>query len=212
MIPDEPEYWRVMATNEDTRVSPTCRRPTIASPCSAASRMLIEAERDFTITANAPIAVAQVPGSQRTTGIPSTLPGGERPPGGDPSLILLPPIEQWRSHYLFLVPNKYAFDFLLLAIPMGTELLYDGLPIHEVILGCEYEIVGSLGRARSRRVPGHALPALGSPSGRRGLSRRRRPHPRSCWRRPFGLVVWGWDSFVSYGYPGGANLGLINLL
>ena len=28
----------------------------------------------------------------------------------------------------------------------------------------------------------------------------------------FGLVVWGWDSFVSYGYPGGANVGLINLL
>ena len=27
----------------------------------------------------------------------------------------------------------------------------------------------------------------------------------------FGLVVWGWDSFVSYGYPGGSNVDRINL-
>ena len=27
----------------------------------------------------------------------------------------------------------------------------------------------------------------------------------------FGLVVWGWDSFVSYRYPGGFNVDWINL-
>ena len=27
----------------------------------------------------------------------------------------------------------------------------------------------------------------------------------------FGLVVWGWDSFVSYGYPGGSNVERINV-
>jgi hypothetical protein len=45
-------------------------------------------------------------GSQGTTGIPFTL------PGGDPALIMVPPVEQWRSDYVFLTPNKYAFDFV----------------------------------------------------------------------------------------------------
>ena len=30
-------------------------------------------------------------------------------------------------------------------------------------------------------------------------------------RDPFGLVVWGWDSFVSYGYPGGSNVSIITV-
>jgi len=213
VIPDEPEFWRVMATTEDTRVFTNLPPPDDRIPLQRGESRLIKAKRDFTISANAPIAVAQVPGSQQTTGIPSTLPGGERPPGGDPSLILVPPIEQWRSRYLFLVPNKYAFDFLLMAVPMGADILYDGLPLNDVISGCEYEIVGTLGEG-SEAVEYQAI--------RCPLSD---PHPTETGFQDdgvhtleavggdtFGLVVWGWDSFVSYGYPGGSNLGLINLL
>lgn len=140
------------------------------------------------------------------------LPGGERPPGGDPSLVLLPPIEQWRSQYLFLVPNKYAFDFFMIAAPVGTEILYDGLPIDDVIGRCEYEIVGTVGE-NAQVVEYQAI--------RCPLSE---PHPGSVGFQDdgvhsleavggasFGLVVWGWDSFVSYGYSGGSNVALINL-
>ncbi len=210
---DEPEYWRVMATQEDTRVFTNLPPPYDRIPLQRGEAALIEARRDFTIRGTSPIAVAQVPGSQKTTGIPSTLPGGDRPPGGDPSLILLPPIEQWRDQYLFLVPNKYAFDFLLIAAPIGTEILYDGLPIADVIDNCEYEIVGKLGEG-DNEVEYIAM--------RCPLSQ---PHPgdvgfqddgvhslEAANGNSFGLVVWGWDSFVSYGYPGGANVRLINLL
>jgi hypothetical protein len=31
---------------------------------------------------------------------------------------------------------------------------------------------------------------------------------KSTW--PFGLTVWGWDSYVSYAYPGGASVRPIN--
>ena len=213
VVPDEPEFFRVMATTEDTRVYTNLPPPYDRIALQRGESQLIETERDFTIRANAPIAVAQVPGSQRTTGIPSTLPGGERPPGGDPSLILLPPIEQWRSRYLFLVPNKYAFDFLLLAAPMGTEILYDGLPLGDVIAGCEYEIVGSLGEG-SEAIEYQAIRCPLSDPGPNGTGfQDDGVHTlEAVGGTTFGLVVWGWDSFVSYGYPGGANLGLINLL
>ncbi|MCP4448841.1 MAG: hypothetical protein GY811_26430 [Myxococcales bacterium] len=213
VVPDEPEWWRVMATTEDTRVRTNLPPPYDRIPLQRGESQLIEAERDFTITANGPIAVAQVPGSQRTTGIPSTLPGGERPPGGDPSLILLPPIEQWRTRYLFLVPNKYAFDFLLMAAPMGTEILFDGLPLGEVVPGCEYEIVGSLGEG-SQAVEYQAIrcPLSDPHPGDAGFQDDGVHTLEAVGGATFGLVVWGWDSFVSYGYPGGANLGLINIL
>ena len=66
----------------------------------------LRALADFIIRGNNRISVAQFMGSQNTTGIPLTL------PGGDPSLIIVPPVEQWRSEYVFLTPNKYAFDFV----------------------------------------------------------------------------------------------------
>lgn len=213
VVNNEPEYWRIMGTRADTRVRTNLPPPEDSFYLQRGEARLIIAERDFTITASGPVAVAQVPGSQQTTGIPSTLPGGERPPGGDPSLILLPPIEQWRSKYLFLVPNKYAFDFLLLAVPAGTDILYDGLPLLEVIPGCEYKVVGEIEQG-AKLVEYQAV--------RCPLSQ---PHPggvgfqddgvhtlEAVGGKSFGLVVWGWDSFVSYGYPGGANVRLINLL
>ncbi len=213
VVDDEPEYWRVMATKEDTRVYTNLPPPNDRISLQRGEAVLIEAERDFTITANAPIAVAQVPGSQQTTGIPSTLPGGERPPGGDPSLILLPPIEQWREKYLFLVPNKYAFDFLLLAVPAGTEILYDSLPLLEVIPGCEYEIVGEIEQGSSLVEYQAIRCPLSEPHpGETGFQDDGVHTLEAVGGQPFGLVVWGWDSFVSYGYPGGANVGLINLL
>ena len=45
--------------------------------------------------------------------------------------------------YLFLVPNKYAFDFLLIAAPTGVDILYDELPLDDV-LSCEHELIGEL--------------------------------------------------------------------
>jgi hypothetical protein len=212
VVTDEPEYWRVMGTTEDTRVSTNLLPPYNSFRLQRGEAFLIEADRDFMITANAPVAVAQVPGSQQTTGIPSTLPGGERPPGGDPSLILLPPVEQWRDRYLFLVPNKYAFDFLMLAAPVGTEILYDGLPIDDV-LACEYELVGEIGEG-DQAVEYQALrcPLSEPQPGSDGFQDDGVHSLEAVGGASFGLVVWGWDSFVSYGYPGGSNVGLINLL
>ena len=211
VVPDEPEFWRILATGEDTSITTNLPPPNNFFILQGGQSIIIKSERDFTIEASNAIAVAQVPGSQQTTGIPDTLQGGIRPPGGDPSLILLPPVQQWRERYLFLVPNKYAFDFLLIAAPTNANILYDSLPIADV-LDCEFEPIGELTiddvvtEYQALRCP------LSAPTpGDDGLQDDGVHTLETTNGVPIGLVVYGWDSFVSYGYPGGTNVRRINL-
>ncbi len=213
VILDEPEYWRVVASRDGTTVTTNLPPPHDRYVLGRGASVILESRRDFLLEATQPIAFTQIPASQQATGIPSTLPDGTRPPGGDPSLIWVPPVEQWRNRYLFLVPNKYAFDFLLIALPASARLTYDTLPIDDV-LTCERLPIGfqvppeggdpveylAVRCQLSFPVPGgpgaqddgvHLLATTGG--------------------EPFGLVVWGWDSFVSYGYPGGSNVERINI-
>jgi len=213
VVPDEPEYWRILATVDPTTVVTNLPPPYDRFSLGRGASVIIEAERDFLFESTEPIAVVQVPASQAATGIPSTLGDGTRPPGGDPSLIWVPPVEQWRNRYLFLVPNKYAFDFLLVAAPASARLIYDGIPIDDV-LTCEREPIGT-------QVPVGGGPAveylavrcqLAYPMpGGPGLQDDGVHELRSEAGDRFGLIVWGWDSFVSYGYPGGSNVDRINV-
>ncbi|MFH0902702.1 MAG: IgGFc-binding protein [Pseudomonadota bacterium] len=206
---NEPEYWRVLATREDTSITTNLPPPGNVFFLQRGDSVIFKTVRDFVVQASRPISLGQFPGGQQTTGIPSTLPGGQRPPGGDPSFILIPPIEQWRDHYLFLVPNKYAFDFLLIAAPTDAEITYDNLPL-EAVLECEYELVGELAEGeveveyQAIRCPLSAPSPAGPGLQDDGV------HTLDS-NRPIGLVVWGFDSYVSYGYPGGTNVDLINL-
>lgn len=213
LLPDEPEYWRILASREDTLVKTDLPPPNDTFLMQRGDSVIIESERDFVVEVNEPIAFGQFPASQLATGIPSTLPGGERPPGGDPSFMWIPSVEQWRSSYLFLVPNKYAFDTLLIAAPATAELRYDFIPIDNV-LSCEYEPMGTLptgpGGADVEYVAMRcplSNPTVGDP----GLQDDGVHFLESVGGEPIGLVVWGWDSFVSYGYAGGTNVEQINL-
>ncbi len=210
LVPDEPEWWRIVATHEDTSVGTDLPPPNDAFFLQRGDSVIFETERDFVVEASHAISFGQFPGGQQTTGIPSTV-DGERVPGGDPSFILVPPVQQWRNNYLFLVPNKYAFDFLLLAVPKDAVIMYDNLLL-ETVLECEYEPIASLDVGEEEvefqaircplSDPSPAGPGL-QDDGVHTLS--------SANGEPFGLVVWGFDSYVSYGYPGGTNVALINI-
>jgi IgGFc binding protein len=213
VVPDEPEWWRVIATAEQTVVTTTLPPPNNAFLLDRGESAIFESERDFTVTASDAVAFAQFPGGQQTTGIPSTLEGGIRPPGGDPSMILIPPVEQWRSRYLFLVPNKYAYDFLLIAAPSDAELIYDGLPIDSALV-CAREPIGILpagaGGGDVELLAMRCQLSYPTPDGP-GLQDDGVHLLETLGGEQVGLVVWGWDSFVSYGYPGGSNVTPINL-
>ncbi len=207
VVPDEPEFWRIVATREDTSISTSLPPPNDAFFLQRGDVVTFESERDFTVSSSHPIAFGQFPASQQTTGIPSTV-GGVRAPGGDPAYITVPPIEQWRDEYLFLVPSQYDFDFLLIAAPATADILYDGMPLDLILPRCEYEPIGFVDDTEYLAI---RCPLSMPMPGDEGLQDDGVHTLEAVNGEPFGLVVYGWDSFVSYGYPGGTNVDLINI-
>lgn len=101
---------------------------------------------------------------------------------GDPAFIMSVPAEQLRDDYIFLVPNKYLEDYLILYAKTGTSVTLDGqlldneewMPIAD---GWQYL---------------HVLVADGV--------------HQLTGTNIFGAVVHGYDQYVSYGYPAGMNI------
>ena len=65
-------------------------------------------------------AAMRGPPSQEAAGVPAGF------PGGDPSFLIIPPVEQFRDTYVFLTPDSYAFDFLRIIAPPDANILLDG--------------------------------------------------------------------------------------
>ncbi|MCK5798080.1 MAG: IgGFc-binding protein, partial [Deltaproteobacteria bacterium] len=116
----EKEYFRLMSAGEFTGVTTNLPAPQDQLTIARGEFVRLDVDRDFLIQSTEPLVVGQFVAAQQEAGIPSSL------PGGDPSFILLPPIEQFRSDYLFLTPDKYAFDFILVAAPKNASVRLDG--------------------------------------------------------------------------------------
>src|SRR5205823_2260570 len=119
---DEKEYVRIVAVAEGQ----VHVRTSLAAPyddfyvTGPGGFREIEYDGDFTIETDGAIHVGDVQASQDASGVPRGF------PGGDPSLLIVPPIEQWRSDYVFLTPDKYVFDFFAVLAPKGSSILLDG--------------------------------------------------------------------------------------
>lgn len=106
-------------------------------------------------------------------------------PVGDPATILVPPVEQFRSDYVFLTPDDYAHDYVTVIAPEGTTVEIDGQEIPG------FRPIGDVGGTSYSyatfeiRVDGtHVVHASA----------------------PVALLVYGYDQDVSYGYPAGLDL------
>jgi hypothetical protein len=108
---------------------------------------------------------------------------------GDPSLLAMPPVDQFQFAYLFLVPNTFAFDFINVVAPLGTAFTLDGTavspPCHPA---------GTLDGTS------YCTFALRVADGVHNISANNR----------FGLSISGFDNFASYAYLGGVGLQPLN--
>lgn len=199
---DEGEMYRVVAANPgNTQIKTSLPPPWDAfSLDGEGSNVTIPAFQDFTLESSKPVLVADVQVSQEAAGIKSGL------PGGDPSLTFLPATEQWRTDNLFLTPDKYMFDFVIIAAPATAKVFLDGLPIDGTL--CEVAAIG-------KDPPSHIYrcqlsfpvidPAVAAPNNVKPGRQNDGVH-RVQADQPVGVIVYGFDNFVSYAYAAGTEL------
>ncbi|MDP3233557.1 MAG: IgGFc-binding protein [Myxococcales bacterium] len=162
-----------------------------ANNCRLAGGAFVEfrSKTSFTITADQPISAAQLFSSQSAT----VGTGQSAPAQGDPSLVLLPPIEQWRSQYTVLTAPGTRDNYLGLVIDASRvqEVRVNGTAVPMT----SFAAVGSTSfRVANVPVPvgTHTILVI--------------PIPGQMTLPGAGVTVYGFDSFVSYGYTGGLDL------
>ena len=168
-----PDMIRILAQKPNTEIT---FDPPVNGNCpilEATEFCDIFIDRDTTITSSQPILVGHflLSTDGRT---------------GDPALAFVPPFEQFREAYTFLVPDEYNDQFISVAAFGADEVYLDGTAISD-----EFDsIAANWYGARVRVTPGqHTLTC-----------------PGKC-----GLLVYGYSPAVSYLFAGGLDLEAITL-
>lgn len=210
----EPDYVRVVAASPAGALVKTSLPPpydTFKLNYLGDYREL-QTERDMMIESTEPVIAMQVMASQDAANVKRGL------PGGDPSIVIVPPIEQYRMDYVFLTPDKYAFDFITVVAPPTTVAAMDGVPLDSgncVITPSD----GLTPEERGNALPPYWVytcqvsfasinPLTDPPQVNPGLQYD--GVHRVAAGEPVGVFVSGFDSYVSYAYAGGSDLKAIS--
>lgn len=102
---------------------------------------------------------------------------------GDPALIVHASAEQYRSNYVFLTPDKYIEDYVNIVAPADATVTLDGTTIG----GGYFTAIPAAGYKVARIKVGDGVHRVEA-------------------TQPIGVVAYGFDRDVSYGYMAGLNL------
>lgn len=181
----ERDMWRILARTDNTRIVAT---PNVfageALTLNAGQYYDILTTESFELEASAPVLLGQFMTGQND---PHAIETGTYNPDsaniGDPAYLIGVPIEQYRSEYRFLVPSKYAEDYITIVAPAGVTVKLDG----SVLSTDRFSSFGKGDyKAAYVRIEdgAHSISADGR----------------------IGLFSYGFDNYVSYGYPAGLDL------
>jgi len=113
---------------------------------------------------------------------------GSCAPIGDPAMMLAVPQEQFMESYVFLTPDAYVQDYLNVIAPMNAG---------KVVLD------------NNQIPPGSFIPV--GASGHGVFRTKLNDGVHTIWSdAKIGIIVYGYDDDVSYGYPGGMGLAELN--
>ncbi|HAN32874.1 MAG TPA: hypothetical protein DCQ06_14865 [Myxococcales bacterium] len=102
---------------------------------------------------------------------------------GDPAFIVTVNVQQYLTDYVFLVPNKYSQNYVNIIKQKNTTVTLDNAPLAPQV----FKDFGNAGWQVARLAISQGVHRLTS-------------------NNPTGVTVYGWDNYVSYGYPAGAGL------
>jgi hypothetical protein len=211
---DDPEgsregtYWKFVARDPDTRIDTgiNIARPNVlppadegVTPCEQYSEApetgvftLDRGEtcefgtrRSFVVESDKPIMLGAFLSGQNTV----TEQADFGVHAGDPAFFLVPPQEQYRNEYSFLTPSTYFVSYVTVTINPGIPVTLDGQTLD--LTQYDYEEYPDRGIARAH------------------IPLEEGPH-RIEASIPFGIVVYGYDDYVSYAYTGGLNFKKLN--
>jgi hypothetical protein len=208
---DQADYFRVIATTGlGAHLSTTLPDQPAIDLAGLGEFYDIVSPSSFILTSDNPVSVMSVSPSQEAAGVPRDL------PGGDPSSLVIPPVEQFRSTYVFLTPDQYAFDFVRISAPATAKIAFDGqdladqkctvdpvgtldaspaAPEDYVVYTCQlgFPVIDPNGRPPDNFQPGRQYDGV---------------HIIESDRK-IGVLVDGFDRFVSYAYAAGTELSFI---
>ncbi|MSP90943.1 MAG: hypothetical protein EXR79_03930 [Myxococcales bacterium] len=202
----EADSWRILAAGDGTKIAlvPPQKDPkghAINPPVLDAGEWYeFESKNSFEIIAKkddgapAPILVGHFMSSQDAPdpNVSGTQQGDAGT--GDPAFLLAIPTEQWREDYVFLTPNKYAFNYISIAAPVDAEVVVDGAVVAPDLwtgISKDFKFTRMLLQSGTHNV----------------TSKRMKNEPR-----PVAVDVYGFDQYVSYGYPAGLDLKTLDLI
>ncbi|MEC8024763.1 MAG: IgGFc-binding protein [Myxococcota bacterium] len=179
----ERDVWRILAAEDNTVITTVPPQATLPV-LNSGEWFEFESDGDFEIIATKPIFVGQFLAAQdapdpNVNGIPQP----DDAAIGDPAFIAAVPFEQYRTDYVFLAPNKYELDFITVTAPTGSEVRLDS----EIIDPTQFSPIGTGEFSAARLAIEDGTHRLTSTD-------------------PVGVIVYGYDSYVSYGYAGGLDL------
>ena len=182
----ERDVWRIMAADDNTKVT-TVPPQAVIPVLHSGEWFEFESGQDFEIIATKPILVGQFLAAQdapepNVNGIPQPGDAGI----GDPAFILAVPFEQYREDYVILAPNKYELDYVTITAPTGAEVRFDG----DLLDPTDFEPIGTGTFSAIRFLIDDGSHEIVSTN----------PGDK------IGVIVYGYDQYVSYGYPGGLDL------
>jgi len=190
----EAAFWRVIASEDATTVNINARAgltlrfpPGYGTPATLARGQILEFELtgpdwdpgDALVEADKPVLVVQYIEGQECTNLDA---GG----GGDPAMVLMIPVEQYLDEYLFLTPNTYEVDQVIVVRQAGAVNTLD-----DHVLTDERFIPVAAGYEVARVMVGDGVHRITGTSA-------------------FGIIAVGYSPYVSYAYPGGLSLEVIN--
>lgn len=172
----EPDIIRFVGLAEEATVATTLPAPFNLFTLSPGEVRTTWAQDNFVVDATHPIVVGQLLVSSQYT---------EGPGLGDPSLVMMPSVEQFLTEYQILTPGGWTQSWIAVSTPIGADLVIDGLPA----ANCISEPAGTL--------LGVAYVSLRCPL-TEGV------HKVSS-ALPIGVVAYGYGDNGSYALVGGVN-------